>query len=287
MGKIDLEVFEDKFLKKHSIYYELSILIGVDSLCYSIFDNFQQLLGLRKYSYSQPLASFRDLPGPVSEILGADPFVNRSFAKVRLSLLHPYVALIPNRLYNEKEEKSYLEKMLRVEPDDCYFSDELPFADAMAVYPVPRELQERLKTQFPGAGICHGNSAISKFFSTYMASEAPHRMFFNLRDGALQVFAFENDDLLFMNSFPFMESTDLVYYLMLVLQQLSWKPEDISVWGSGLLVEDSAIFRNLQRYFPYFQFLTLPPQLYRFGPRFEKNARKHWFVDLFSISNFS
>ena len=50
--------------------YELSILIGVDSLCYSIFDNFQQLLGLRKYSYSQPLASFRDLSGPVSEILG-------------------------------------------------------------------------------------------------------------------------------------------------------------------------------------------------------------------------
>ena len=287
MGKIDLEVFEDKFLKKYSLYYELSILIGVDSLCYSITDKYKQFLGLRKYSYPHPISSFRDLADPVAAIIQDDTHLRRAYASVRVGFFHPYLALVPNRLYNEQEKRAYLEKMLHLEPEDYLFSDELPFADAMAVYPLSNALKQQLTLQFPGAEFCHGASALSKTFSTLHLQQAPKRIFFNLRDGMVQVFAFEHDDLLFFNTFSFLESTDLVYYLMLVYQQLSWKPEEIPLWGAGLLVEDAAIFRNIRRYFTLFQLLELPPQMYQFGPRFELDIRKHWFFDLFSISGNS
>lgn len=284
MGKIDLEVFEDKFLKKYSIYYELSILIGVDSLCYFISDKYQQFLGIRKYAYPKPLASFRDLAEPVAGIIQEDAHLRRSYASVQLGFFHPFLALVPNRLYNEEEKRAYLEKMLRLQADDLLLSDELPFSDAMGVYPIGRQLKQQLDSQFPDAGYCHGASALSKNLAVMYREEAPQRIFFNLRDGMVQIFAFDVDDLLFLNTFSFLESNDLVYYLMLVCQQLGWKAEDTPLWGSGLVVEDSAIYRNIQRYFPGFQLLTPPSQMFLFGPRFELDIRKHWFFDLFSVS---
>ena len=287
MGKIDLEIFEDKFLKKYSIYYELSILIGVDSLCYSIADKYQQFLGIRKYAYPQLLTSFRDLSDPVAAIIQEDAHLRRSYATVRLGFFHPFLALVPNRLYNEEEKRAYLEKMLRLQADDDLLSDELPFSDAMGVYPIGSKLKQQLDSQFPDAAYCHGASALSRNLAAIHREEAPKRVFFNLRDGMVQVFAFEVDDLLFLNTFSFLESTDLVYYLMLVCQQLGWKAEETPLWGTGLVVEDSAIYRNLQRYFPHFQLLTPPAQMYQFGPRFELDVRKHWFFDLFCVSALS
>lgn len=284
MGKIDLEVFEDKFLKKYSIYYELSILVGVDSLCYSIADKYQQFLGLRKYSYPVPPASFRDLAEPVAAIIQEDGLLRRPYAKVRLAFFHPYAALVPNRLYNETEKQAYLEKLVKLEPADRLFSDELPFADAMAIYPLHTGVVEALKTQFPEASIAHSASALARALSSLHMDESPRRIFFNLRDGMVQVFAFEKDDLLLLNTFTFLESADLVYFLMLVYQQLSWNPGDAPLFGAGLLVEDSAIYRNLLRYFPNLRFVQVPAQIFQFGSRFEMDFRKHWFMDLFSMS---
>jgi hypothetical protein len=287
LGKIDLEVFEDKFLKKYSIYYELSILVGVDSLCYSIADKYQQFLGLRKYSYSSPPASFRDLASHVSGIIQDDSILRRPYAKTRLAIFHPYAALVPNRLYNDAEKPAYLEKLIHLAPGDLLFSDELPFADAMAVYPLDGKLVESLKAEFPGATFCHAASALSRSLAPLHTDLSPTRIFFNLRDGVVQVFAFDKDDLVLLNAFTFLESADLVYYLMLVYQQLSWKPESTPLYAAGLLVEDSAIYRNLLRYFPNLQFVKVPAQYFQFGARFELDFRKHWFMDLFSISNGS
>ena len=284
MGKIDLELFEDKFLKKYSIYYELSILVGVDSLCYSISDKYQQFLALRKYAYPAPPASFRDLAGPVSAIIQDDGILRRPFARVRLGFFHPYAALVPNRLFQETEKRAYLEKLVSLERGDQLFSDELPFADAMAVYPLGQELVNELRSQFPESTFCHSASSLSRALCSLHMESGAQRLFFNLRDGIIQVFAFDKDDLLLLNAFPFLESADLVYFLMLVLQQLSWKPEHTPLFGAGIMVEDSAIYKNLLRYFPHFRFLTVPAQMYQFGPRFELDFRRHWFMDLLSLS---
>lgn len=284
MGKIDLELFEDKFLKKYSVYYELSILVGVDSLSFSISDKYRQFLGLRKYAYPSPPASFRHLAPPVMEVIRDDGILRRPFSKVRLAFFHPFAALVPNRLYNEGEKRAYLEKLVSLEPGDQLFSDELPFADAMSVYPLGSELVQELKGQYPEATFCHSASALSRIFCKLHSETSERRVFFNLRDGVIQVFAFEKDDLLLLNAFHFLDSSDLVYYLMLVYQQLSWKSDEAPLFGAGLLVEDSAIYRNVIRYFPNFRFLDVPAHICQFGPRFELDFRKYWFMDLLSIS---
>lgn len=284
MGKIDLELFEDKFLKKYSVYYELSILVGVDSLCYSVADKYQQFLALRKYAYSSPPASFRHLTPLVMEVIRDDGILRRPYSRVRVAFFHPFAALVPNRLYNDGEKRAYLEKLLSLEPGDQLFSDELPFADAMSIYPLESSLVQELRTQYPGVTFCHSASSLSRVLCTLHTESSEQRVFFNLRDGAIQVFAFEKDDLLLLNAFHFLDSSDLVYFLMLVYQQLSWKTEHAPLFGAGLLVEDSAIYRNILRYFPNFRFIEAPPRFFQFGPRFELDFRKHWFMDLLSVS---
>lgn len=283
MGKIDLEIFEDKFLKKNTAQYELSILLGVDSLCYAVSDSSRQVLGLRKYSYARPSSDFRSLHDALRDIALEDVLLRKPFARVRLAVFHPFVSLVPTRLYNDQEKKAYLEKLVHLESADRLFADELPFAKAMAVYPLGAPLVQEIQVLFPQAALCHASASLARSLASSYSGEGAKRIFINLRDGLVQVFAYEKEELLLLNTYPFLESADLVYYIMLVCQQLSWKPEEIPLFCSGLLLEDSAIFRNLQRFFPLLQFSALPAGSYSFGPRFEREFRRHWFIDLWSI----
>jgi len=285
LGKIDLEIFEDTFHKKNSINYELSILVGVDSLCYALLDSSRSLLGLRRYAYSEAPASFRDLTIPVVEIMKNDPLLQKPYARVSLAFFHPFAALVPNRLYREDEKRTYLAKIASLEPHDTICTDELPFADAMAVYPVSQALLRRLKMLFPQSESRHLAVCLAKMLSPLAGQDPPRRIFANIRHNRAQLLAFDQEDLLFFNTFSFVESSDLVYYCMLVYEQLGWKPEEASLIVSGMLVEDSLIYRTLARYFPLLQFLRLPAPMRRFGPRFDESFRDHWFFDLLSISH--
>lgn len=285
MGKIDLEIFEDAFHKKNSINYELSILVGVDSLCYALLDSSRQLLGLRKYAYDETPASFRELTPPVVEIIRTDALLQKPFSRVNLAFFHPYLALIPNRLYREEEKRTYLTKIVSLAPDDHICVDELPFADAMAVYPAPQSLFRRLKMLFPQSDVRHLAVCLAKTLSPLSVSEQPRRIFVNLRDSRVQLLAFDEEDLHFFNTFSFVESSDLVYFCMLVYEQLGWKPEEVPLIITGMLVEDSVIYRTLGRHFPLLRFLRPPAPLRRFGPKFEESFRDHWFFDLLSISH--
>jgi hypothetical protein len=283
LGKVELEYFEDKFLKKNSLQYELSILIGVDSLCYAVATPSAELLGLRKYAYLQPPASFRDLAGPVSQILQVDPLLRKPFGKVRIGLLHPYISLVPQRLYNREEQRAYLEKLLELQTQDRFRTDVLPFTDAMGIYPVDAALAEELDRAYPQAALCHAASALAIDLAPRFLTEGPKRLFFNLRDGSVQVFAFEADKLLLLNAFPFTGPTDVAYFLLLVCKQLSWDPEQVPLYAMGMLVEDSAIFRNLQRFFPILRFAERQDAEVVLGPRLQQGIRKYWFADLFSL----
>lgn len=283
MGKIDLEIFEDKFLKKYTAQYELSILLGVDSLCYAVSDSAANLLGLRKYSYSIAPAGFRELPEAAKEIFLEDQLLRKPFSAIRIAVFHPFVALVPKRLYNDAEKKAYLEKLIRLEKDDRLFSEELPFLQAMAIYPLTAPLIQELGVLAPKAGIRHMAACLARSFAPLYAAEEPRRVFFNLRDGMAQVFAFEGEEMVLLNTYTFLDSNDLAYFLLLVCQQLGWPAETTPLFCSGLLVEDSAIFRNLQRFFPRLTFTAATGSPLAPGPRFGRETRQHWFVDLLSI----
>lgn len=283
MGKIDLEIFEDKFLKKYTAQYELSILLGVDSLCFAVSDSASNLLGLRKYSYAIAPAGFRELPEAAKEIFLDDPLLRKPFAAIRIAVFHPFVALVPKRLYNDGEKKAYLEKLISLDKDDRLFSEELPFLQAMAVFPLTAPLIQELGVLAPQASIRHLSACLARSLAPLYAAEEPRRIFFNLRDGMAQVFAFDKEELVLLNTYTFLDSNDLAYFLLLICQQLGWPPEATQLFCGGLLVEDSAIFRNLQRFFPRLTFVSGTGSPYLPGPRFGRETRKHWFIDLLSI----
>ncbi len=111
MGKIDLEIFEDKFLKKYTAQYELSILLGVDSLCYAVSDSSGNLLGLRKYSYSHIPYSFRDLPE------AAKDFEAHLEKHPEDAYAHYNAGLAYNRMKRPDKVLTHFEMFVKMRPD--------------------------------------------------------------------------------------------------------------------------------------------------------------------------
>lgn len=281
MGKIELEITEPKFARKYTIYYKLSILIGMDSLCYSIADKHQNLLVVRKYPFPASM-SLQDWKGQVQEIILSDALLRRPFASITVGWVHSPSTLVPNRLYNDNERRVYLENLTSVGEKDEVLIDELPLSDAMVVFSVQRPLIELVRQYFPSGRYCHLMTSLATAYGKLVKDKLGHSLFVNVRQGALQLFLFDDQDLHFYNSFPFLSSRDFIYYLLLAFDQFDLKPESVPVVYSGQLMEDSEIYRLMTRYIRHLRPVD-DEAIYHYGAMAGQGLEKHWLYDLFSL----
>jgi hypothetical protein len=277
LGTIDIDITEQKFARKFSLYYKLSILIGMDSLCYLITDKHQQLLAYRKYSgLTQPLNQH------IERIFREEPLFRRGYGEVRIAFFHPSATFIPNRLYDEKAGALYLQHLTDPPESSLTLASELPEADAMVVFSIPRFLHQTLRQYFPRAPIGHLNGALCSGFTRVAQGRLGNQVFLHIFERYVHIFLFDGDELQYNNAFRFESAKDFIYYVMLIFQQFQLNPASVPVLFSGSLVEDSEIYRILYKYVRQLKPVA-PVNYHSFGESFAAEMAPYMVFDLLSL----
>lgn len=279
MGKIVEEIIENKFSLKTTTQYELSILIGVDSLSYAIVDNQQELLVLKKYLLDTP--SEPTIPA-FQHFFQNDPLLGNSFLQTKIGVVHPVFSLVPERLYNREEQAVYLEQLASVNKGDEMRESHLESVESQLIYLIPEAWSRWIKTTFPSAKVYHQQVGLIEACANIASTRRGHQLFVNVRQGAVQVLLFEKNFLQFTNQFTYRTSTDFVYYVLMVIKQYQVPMSSLITFISGTLVEDSEIYHLLYRYLPEIRRVPVVG-LYQFGPIMESKKIKHHYLDLFSL----
>ncbi len=273
--KINLEIAEDNLSNKINAPCELSILIGMDSLAYIISDPNKQINLLRHYELNTAAVTLAD---EIAAVLLQDEYIRRQYQNVRISIAAKSYTLIPDRLYNPLEKKSYLQPLVRLSDQLVIKVDELkPFA-AKNVYGIDANLFDTMTKFLPNSRIYHAGSTFLS--GLYQKSKAEgYRIFLQVDTGVLTVVLMDRKDLIFMNSFEWQSAKDFVYFLLLVFDQFTLDANEVPVFIAGKLVEDSEIYRLLFRYIRNIQFVA-PPEAIGLSERWHSPA-PHLFFNLF------
>ena len=269
---------EDKnFVKKASLTYELSILLGMDSFFYLIHDQLKNVLFLKEYDLPKSV----DRKTIIQNILLNDKQLQLPYNKIKIAHTGTLFSLIPNELYNKELTKPYLDKV-------CHFpSDHLALADAINglemhnIYSIAEADYKVLSSYFPLANHFHILTALLLGSKEMAAQANQETLFINVDTNLIVILLFDQEKLKFANFFKFSNSNDFLFYVMLVFEQLGLDPETQLVQISGKIIQKSKEFELLYKYIRHVQLIP-SPSYYHLSQEFA-DIDLHAHFDIFSM----
>ncbi len=281
MGKLNIEIQESDFNRKSTSSYQLSILVGMDSLLYLVSDNNKKVLLLRDYQLNSS-GDVNSKSRTIAELINSEPLFSRLFQKVKIACQTQEFTILPSRLFNDKEMDSYLKGVLEIPEDAIISVNNVSEVNASLIYSSLEEEHNLFKRKFTTGKEFHIGTALILGAQGLTNDQSDHYLFLNVRDHHLQIVLFEKRSLLLFNQFPFKTAKDAVYYLLLIFSQFKLNAEETPVWLSGKIVEDSELYTLFYRYIRKIQFVPSPGFL-TFGKKID-TVPIHFYHDLFSLS---
>lgn len=281
---IRFEIIENNFSRRSTNTYELSILMGMDSFSYIVSNNQKQILALKDYTYSSKPKDASEWEEHLRSIINEDRYLKLNHQNIRVGLAVTPFVLIPDRLYKEGKEKTYLKELTSLNNIPKIMVDEISNCTARNVFAVDQVIVKFISGFFPGSKVFHlGSSMIAGLKRLSTIHSGPH-LYVNVQSGELMAVLLEDGVLQFINVYQYQSVKDFLYYILLIYDQFSLKTDRDPLHLSGKLMEDSEIYRLLYRYINKLSFLE-PPAFLDFGPKLNLHP-KYFYFDLLSLNMF-
>ncbi|MEO1261517.1 MAG: DUF3822 family protein [Bacteroidota bacterium] len=256
---ITYHIIENEFQRDQTSAYKLSILAGMDSLVYAVYHgDSNKLLLLKTVDLKNDNGSSTDYSARLDDACGREDVLNPVYGQVKIAFLEPATSLIPSRLFNEEEKKTYLEVLITEEKSSDVFADDLASLKIRPVYPLTKDLTTVLDDRFPNNRVF---SAATPFLAgTYhsIPEGVDEAAFACFQKNSFQLALFSNGELLFYNNFKCKSASDVLYFILLAFEQNSLDPNRTPLFLTGHVVTDSEIYKLLYRYIAELKFLDLP-----------------------------
>ncbi len=317
MARINIDVTEFGYNPKNTAQYNLTVLLGFDSLYYTIIEaaqNVASVLVLRSFHFDHN-KNF-SIEKALESTLLDDTQLKKPFKSTRIIIDTVHYTCIPSKFFDAQQKESYFKNLLsgewgvergewrgeslvslNAQPNCIFLSDEIrggewrvesgelretraplstPHSPLITVvYPIARTLHQKLVETFPTAQILNSvttqaasylnlvdscqltvdSRRMSHKLSTDNYQLSTKLLIANFRDGYMQIFFFESNQLIFSNNFKFAAPQDVIYYALLIYEQFKLNPLTVPLYIGGTITEDSDIYKFIFRYIKHVHFI--------------------------------
>ena len=253
---------DESFSPQDSHQYGLAVLFSEVSFSYCILDfKRNKYLGLHQVLRSD--AAQRRMPQHprttgddfFRNIFLSAPWLKNEYKVTRLAWEGGWSTLVPAGLFDPDEKERYLNLTIHPGPDEQVFADHLLPMDAYQVFSVPNQILNTMKGYFPKVKIVHHSSVlIESIWLNYKNRINASRTFLHVRDRYFDLMIFDGRQMSYFNSFQFHNPEDIVYYLIFVLEQLSFNPESMPLVLLGNTEKGGSLAELLTRYVRHVEF---------------------------------
>ena len=224
-----------------------------------------------------------DLPTGGLPALAAthDFLARRGWNEVRLAVTGRAFTLLPALLFRPGDEPAALRLHHTVRPTETVCHLPHPALEMVSIFAADTALTAWLAdTPGPAGRLLHHTSALLAGLGQQREAGVPRRLYLNLNATELTLVVL-GPQLEYCNVFAYTTAEDVLYFTILVMQEMALNPDDdhVTVWGE--LTHDSAIFDLLRTYLRHVRLGQRPFGLqysYRFADVFE-----HRYFDLLSL----
>lgn len=223
------------------------------------------------------------LAGQLQALAAQHDLVGRQgWNQVRLAIQSRHFTLLPSPLFRPGDEATYLRLHHPIDPQHEMVHHYLHSSLEMVnVFAAEKSLADWFQYNYPNGRLLHQTSALLAGVLHQSEQAAPRRLYLSIGQQEVTILAVRDKRLEFCNVFPFSTPEDLIYYTILVMQELQLNPDQdaVVVWGD--LMHDSELFTVLRKYIRNIRFGNRPFDLgysYRLNDVFE-----YRFFELYAL----
>jgi hypothetical protein len=253
---------DESFNLQETRNYGLAILISEFSMAYSILDfRRNKYLGIQHlvrndakppHAQTNPKQSFDDF---LKSVFHALPWLRNSYKLIKIAYEGKKCTLIPAQLFDSHEMENYLRFTFQQNEEEQALSDHLLPMDSYQVYAIPVQILNIINHHFPSIKIVHFSSVlIESIWINYKNRINAHRVFIHVREKLFDLMIFDGRQMTYFNTFTFQNPEDVVYYLVFVLEQLNFNPENIPLVLLGNVEKSTGLFELLFKYVRHIEF---------------------------------
>lgn len=240
------QLFEITEEGKDSVQPVLSIEIGEKHFCFSITDfASQELKKLVYYNAEEINDDF------LSELFSAHPELTHSFYQTLVCFDYPQSCLIPSKSYRHEDGAFLMSTITGIATAAAVISETINEWQVNNLYTVPQKVHDRISKTFLTGKYWHRNTVSLK---NNTATTEGGNILVNFRNEDFTVLASANGKLLLAQTFSYSTPADVIFYLLKICQQFGLNQQQVNIHLSGLVEQESALYRELHQYFLHVEF---------------------------------
>jgi hypothetical protein len=231
--------FEETLVKE----YNLNIEVSANSFNYAITD-----------SSSKSVKSIAHIPSQIYNYVNGSVLQN-SFSKVKISVLSQKFTFIPLSIYQEKDLEIY-SSYIKPTVNEKIFVQRVESEELVVIYGLPKLQIDKLENLFPTAQI------FPQFLPQIAALNFGYKeinfsqLFLNFKsDGYLEIAILDQQKFIFYNIFSYQNLDEMMYFILLSLQENQIRPTRVTVKISGELAINDEKHQKLLKEFPNTEFI--------------------------------
>ncbi len=206
---------------------------------------------------------------------------NFEFKTVAVSVANEESTLVPSALFKKEDAEKYFQFNFNRAPANIY-SENIRAFDMMNVFSVPASVNDCINHLFDNPSVHHHSTALLEGLHLAVRKSNEKLFLLNVRNGYIDIVVTEGRKLTLVNSFPYNNVDDLVYYVMFVCDRLQLNPETITTFIFGEAEKESAVHSMLYKYIRNIQFASRK-NIFDFSYVF-KDIPEHFYFNLFSLA---
>lgn len=210
----------------------------------------------------------------IADFFDTYPELSTSFSQVKIAYNFPQNMLVPFKFYREEESGQLLKKLHLVSNFDIISNDRIAGWQICNVFAVPEEIYLAIKNKFPQARYVHQHTV-----SIHQLINLPGNgsLQVNFGGSEFSVVAENDGQLLLAQTYTYKTPADVLFRLLSCCQQYNLEQEKVKLVLSGLITQESALYKELYQYFIHIDFAAVNG--WQFDDT-EENYPAHFFTPL-------
>jgi|GEM_PF-1192941 len=276
-----IKTFDNPISFDSSKRYNLTFEIGNGTMTYVILDiDENKYIALKHVNFnSSPENEYKEI---IKKLIDEDSNLSYNFQSTIFQYRSFRAMLVPETLFDSNNLKSFLKFHHDIEDKDHIRFIELKPAEAFVIFAVPVPIEEIICLKFPHLIFAHPTVPfIYNALVNRDKNESLPCIHVNFAIDFFDILIIRNNKIQLYNSFFYKKYTDVLYFIVNILNLFSIKPDNTKVYISGDIEEKSELELELEKIFKVIS-LEKYNLDFQFVPEFS-NLSQHRFINLINL----
>ncbi len=235
-------------------YCTLSIRLAPNGFSFFVFnERSQEVIAFKDF----PIDYHKDVIAITLAELRKEVLFSYPFNEVRILMDFPEATSVPNIMYDEEHKEQLYAKNVNITKNEFVIDNSVSIYDLKVLFSVPQKLYHFFNDNFTKIKFVHKLTNVLELAHKYK-EKVREQMFVSYNNDHIVAVGLRNNMLVYHNCFNIMSDEDLIYYFLLVFQELGFDQYEAKVLVDGPISADHKAINVIREYISNIDFASLP-----------------------------